>query len=193
MPLQAGPPRDDDATLAGLYRRHVYTLLSFIRRYVSTREDAEDVLLEVFLAALTHDSLAHVSEGEQLAWLRRVAHNKCVDVFRRAQRKTVVSLESVEGTLYEDEDRAPEQLALRSEEHAWLRTCLAHLSEQQQAALRLRFAEGLRCREIARRLHTSEGAVRMLLSRALNLLRETYQQQAKGDRQDEQARRTILP
>ncbi len=65
MPLQAGPPRDDDATLAGLYRRHVYTLLSFIRRYVSTREDAEDVLLEVFLAALTHDSLAHVSEGEQ--------------------------------------------------------------------------------------------------------------------------------
>lgn len=185
MQPQAGPPIYDDAALAELYRRHVYALLSFIRSNVSTREDAEDVLLEVFLAALERDSLANVSDGEQLAWLRRVAQNKCADVYRRAQRQRIVSLESVAETLYEDEERAPEQVALRSEEHALLRTHLAHLPEQQQAALRLRFADGLRCEEIARRLNKSEGAVRMLLSRTLNLLRGTYEKQEKGVNQDE--------
>ena len=185
MQPQTGPPIYDDAALAELYQRHVYALLSFIRSYVSTHEVAEDVLLEVFIAALEHDSLATVSDGEQLAWLRRVAQNKCADVYRRAQRQRIVSLESVAETLYEDEERAPEQVVLRSEEHAQLRTHLAHLPEEQQAALRLRFAEGLRCEEIARRLNKSEGAVRMLLSRTLNLLRGIYEKQEKGAKQDE--------
>jgi DNA-directed RNA polymerase specialized sigma24 family protein len=51
MQPQAGPPIYDDAALAELYRRHVYALLSFIRSNVSTREDAEDVLLEVFFSS----------------------------------------------------------------------------------------------------------------------------------------------
>ena len=177
MQPQAGPPIYDDAALAELYRHHVYALLSFIRRNVSTREDAEDVLLEVFLATIEHDSLANLSDGEQLAWLRRVAYNKCADVYRLEQHQRIVSLESVTETLFEDEERAPEQVALRSEEHALLRAHLAHLPEQQQAALRLRFAEGLRCEEIARRLNKSEGAVRLLLSRTLNFLREIYEKQ----------------
>lgn len=185
MEPQAGLPTYDNAALAELYQRHAYTLLSFIRRYSPTREDAEDVLLEVFLAALERNSLADLSNGEQLAWLRRVAHNKCVDIYRRVQRQRSVSLESVAETLYDDEELAPEQIALSSEEHARLRAHLAQLPEQQQAALRLRFADNLRCGEIAKKLNKSEGAVRMLLSRTLNLLRGTYEMQEQGVNQDE--------
>src|SRR5579875_213779 len=102
----------DDAGFANLYRCHARTLLAFIRRYVSTREDAEDVLLEVFLAAFENHALADLSDGQQLAWLRRVAHNKCVDLHRRARRRPSVSLDSIEEILFEDEANAPEQLAL---------------------------------------------------------------------------------
>lgn len=171
-----GVPLSDDAALADLYQRHVYTLLSFIRRYVSTREDAEDVLLEVFLAAMERNALMGLSEGEQLAWLRRVAHNKCIDLYRRSVRRPAIPLESALDTLYEDEEQAPEQIALRTEEYALLRDSLVHLPEQQQAVLRLRFADGLRSPEIARRLNKSEGSVRMLLSRSLNHLRQVYEQ-----------------
>jgi RNA polymerase sigma factor (sigma-70 family) len=185
MQPQTDLPSYDDDSLVDLYQRHVYALLNFIRRYVFTREDAEDVLLEVFMAALERNALVGLSDGEQLAWLRRVAHNKCVDVYRRTQHQPTVSLESVAEILYEDEEQAPEQVALRSEEHALLRSYLANLPEQQQAVLRLRFAHGLRCIEIARRLNKREGTVRMLLSRALNLLRRNYEKQEKGDCQDE--------
>lgn len=172
-----GGPLSDDAALADLYQRHVYTLLGFIRRYVSTREDAEDVLLEVFLAAMERNALIGLSEGEQLAWLRRVAHNKCVDTYRRSVRRPAIPLDSALDMLYEPEEQTPEQVALRTEEYALLRDYLTHLPAQQQAVLRLRFADDLRSSEIARQLNKSEGSVRMLLARALNHLRKVYAQE----------------
>lgn len=179
MQLRTGGPISDDAAFAELYQRHAHTLLRVIWSHVRTREDAEDVLLEVFLAAMEHGALSHLSEDQQLAWLRRVAHNKCIDVYRRAQRRPVVPLESALDLLYADEEQAPEQLALRMEEHALLRELLAKLPEQQQTVLRLHFAYNLRGPEIARRLNKSEGSVRKLLSRALNQLREMYGREKK--------------
>ncbi|MBV9259484.1 MAG: RNA polymerase sigma factor [Ktedonobacteraceae bacterium] len=164
----------EDTAMAELYQRHVYTLLNSIRRSVPTREDAEDVLLEVFIAALERDALAGLSESEQLAWLRRVAHNKCVDAYRASQRRPFLSLETVTELLYDDEGQLPEQVALHSEELALLRTRLTKLPEQQQQILRLRFGQGLHSTEIASKLNKSESAVRMALSRTLNLLRRIY-------------------
>lgn len=182
MQLRTGGPTYDDAAFAELYQRHAHTLLRFIWSHVHTREDAEDVLLEAFLAAMERDVVQRLNEAEQLAWLRRVAHNKCIDVYRRAQRRPVVPLDSALDLLYEDEERAPEQLALRMEEHALLRDLLARLPEQQQAVLHLHFAYNLRGPEIARRLNKSEGSVRKLLARALNHLREMYgREKKKGD------------
>jgi RNA polymerase sigma factor (sigma-70 family) len=164
----------EDTAITELYQRHVYTLLSTIRRYITTREDAEDVLLEVFMAAFERNALAGLSEGEQLAWLRRVAHNKCVDAYRASQRHPFLSLETVTEVLYDDEDQLPEQIALDAEERALLRARLTKLPEQQQQILRMRFGHGLRCTEIARKLDKSESAIRMTLARTLNRLRRIY-------------------
>jgi RNA polymerase sigma factor (sigma-70 family) len=159
----------------------VHTLLSTIRRYVTTREDAEDVLLEVFMAAFERNALAGLSEGEQIAWLRRVAYNKCVDAYRASQRHPFLSLETVTEALYDDEDQLPEQIALDAEERALLHARLAKLPEQQQQILRLRFGQGLRCTEIARKLDKSEGAIRMTLARTLNRLRRIYNTEEESD------------
>ncbi|MEO6887608.1 MAG: sigma factor, partial [Ktedonobacteraceae bacterium] len=68
MQLRTNLPVYDDAAFTQLYQRYAQTLLSFIRRYLSRREDAEDVLLEVFLAAMERNSLVGLNEDEQLAW-----------------------------------------------------------------------------------------------------------------------------
>jgi RNA polymerase sigma-70 factor (ECF subfamily) len=94
----------------------------------------------------------------------------------------VIPLDNALDLLYEDEEQAPEQVALRMEEHTYLRNLLARLPEQQQVVLHLHFAYNLRGPEIARRLNKSEGSVRKLLSRALNHLRKMYgEQREKGD------------
>src|SRR5258708_24483790 len=66
----------DRSLIAALYQRHAPSILTFIRRHIPSREDAEDALLEVFLAALESEKLDALNEGEQLAWLRRVAYQK---------------------------------------------------------------------------------------------------------------------
>ncbi len=180
------PLKLDDSPIAVLYRQHHATILTYIRRHVNTSEDAEDVLLEVFIAALEHDALADMDAGQQLAWLRSVAHNKFVDQYRRSPPCPLVPWEEVTETAIDDEALTPDQVALRNEEHALLRRHVARLPQLQQEVLRLRFAHGLRSTEIAQLLNKSEGAIRMALSRSLNLLRGIYEQQSGGNTNHEQ-------
>lgn len=78
MQPQTDLPGYDDAALANLYQRHAYTLLNFIRRYVSTREDAEDVLLEAFLAAMERHSLRGLSSEELNGAARKAGRHEAV-------------------------------------------------------------------------------------------------------------------
>lgn len=168
------PPVYDDSPIARLYQQHAFSIMTYVRRHVSSREDAEDIVLEVFVAALEQDGLVHIDEREQLAWLRGVAHHKLVDYHRRNAHRTSVPLEHADEILFTDERHDPEQQAMRNEEDALLHIRLTQLPEHYQTILQLRFANGLRCTEIARRLNKSDGAIRMLLARALNILRDIY-------------------
>ena len=74
-----------------------------------------------------------------------------------------------------EDEKTPETLALQEEEVAYLRGYMQRLSSIQQEVLELRFIGGLRCTEIALLLKKREGAVRSILSRALNELRKYYE------------------
>ncbi|WP_220204955.1 RNA polymerase sigma factor [Reticulibacter mediterranei] len=164
----------DDAA-AELYRLHAPSILAYLRMHTSSWEEAEDVLVDVFLAALEKENFGTLRESEQRSWLWRVARNKVIDAFRAAQRRQFQSLEDIAETVYDDDDLAPEQFALRQEEYHQLYASIQNLSALQQQVLRLRFVHELRCAEIATALGKSEAAVRMLLSRTLNLLRSIYE------------------
>ncbi len=180
MQQQAEQGLHDDAD-AALYDRYAHVIFAYVRLHLSSREDAEDLTLEVFLAALERDNLSALAEDEKLAWLRRVAHNKLIDRYRRSTRRPVVALDQVTDTLYDDDELAPEQVALRNEEYTHLRAMLSRLPILQQQLLRLRYGDGLRFAEIAVILNKREGAVRKLLSRTLAFLRNAYDQPPGGD------------
>jgi RNA polymerase sigma-70 factor (ECF subfamily) len=164
----------DNLSLEYLYQKHARAVLRYIQRDIFSREDADDLLVEVFLAVLENQHVLHLREGSQLAWLQRVAHNKIVDYQRRAMRHPLVALDEALDSPYEIDEQTPEQVALDQEAVDVLRDRLTRLPELQQQILRLRFADGLRTREIAARLEKSDGAIRSLLVRSLNLLRHLY-------------------
>jgi RNA polymerase sigma factor (sigma-70 family) len=137
-------------------------------------EDTEDLLLEVFLAALEHNNLATMAPGKQLAWLRRVAHNKLANIHRQVARHPQVALDPLIETIFAE--RGPEQLLLQKEERDQLRATISKLPVLQQQILQLRYADGLNCPEIALLLNKREGAVRKILSRSIIFLRQIYQQ-----------------
>ena len=171
-----------ESPVADLYQRHARQILAYIRPRVDTQEDAEDLLVEVFLAIMQNETPLRLSEDRQLVWLRRVAQNKIVDRYRRLGRfPATASLEAFADVLLDNEDNTPEALVLRETDHAQLRKHLACLSQLQQEVLRLRFFNDLSTKEIAVRLAKSDSAIRVLLSRTLNHLRGIYEQQKGGE------------
>jgi len=165
---------EDDAPSARLYQELATAVFAYIRMRTATREEAEDILLEVVLAALEHSELLEERGIEtQRAWLRSVAAHKIADHYRHGNRQQV-TLEQVAETLYADEAISPEQMALSREEYEQVRALLQRLPSLQQQVIHLRFVYDLRCTEIAEALGKKEGAVRKLLWRALNLVRTLY-------------------
>jgi len=169
------------ASAAALYQRHAPVLLAYLRRHAASWEDAEDLLLEVFTAALEDERFPGIAEEKQIAWLQRVAQHKLVDYYRRSARRPAIPLGAESDTLMEDEALAPEQVALRHEAQAQLRIALQRLPAPQRELLQLRFAHGLSGAEIAAVLGKQEGAVRVLLWRALKLLRSYYVEPGEGE------------
>src|SRR5690242_3557145 len=96
-----------------LYRQHAHTILRYVRKQVGSLEDAEDIVLEVFTAALESRTLAGLKEQEQQAWLHRVAANKCIDHHRRTTRKPTVPIEPLIANIYDEDEHAPDNIALR--------------------------------------------------------------------------------
>jgi RNA polymerase sigma factor (sigma-70 family) len=168
--------RMDDSFAAELYQTYAPMVFTYLRRHAPTREDAEDLLLEVFMAAFEHGGLSALPERERPAWLRQVTRHKLADHYRRLKRRPLVALEEASEMTSDDAALLPEEVAVRHEEEQRLRAAINRLADHQQLVLRLRFAEGMRSAQIASALNKSEGAVRMALSRALNLLRTLYEE-----------------
>ena len=160
--------------MALLFRKYAPGLLTYARMRVSSPEDAEDLVVEVFVAALQQANFAALAEKEQQLWLWRVTRNKVIDAYRRAKTRQNVTLEHTADDLFADEMSSPEYSALRQEDYMELYTHLQSLPPLQQQILRMRFGQDLSSREIAAMLGKQENAVRVTLSRSLNLLRNSY-------------------
>jgi DNA-directed RNA polymerase specialized sigma24 family protein len=76
------PKKSNKVSIEALYERYAPNILLCLRQHTITKEDAEDLLVEVFLAAMESTTLLTLPEDVQLAWLQRVARNKAVDHVR---------------------------------------------------------------------------------------------------------------
>jgi RNA polymerase sigma-70 factor, ECF subfamily len=159
------PPSDYTA----LFDHYGSVILAYLRLHTRSPEDAEDLTLEVFAAALEHRELVTWSGSRQLSWLKRVAHHKLIDSYRRDGRHATVTLGQLEETLFDERD--PEKVVLYKEAHGQLHQYIQQLSPFQQQLLLLRYGYGLPTAEIAVLLNRSDQAIRKMLSRTISLLR----------------------
>jgi RNA polymerase sigma factor (sigma-70 family) len=159
-----------------LYQRYAASIFAYAGLHTPSWQDAEDLTLEVFTAALEQDSLSWLTEKQRFVWLRRVAQNKLADRYRRSIHVSAIPLGQVVETVHTEETLSPEQVVVRREELQQLYTTVGKLPLLQQQVLQLRVGDGLRFAEIAILLNKREGTVRKLYSRTLALLRTIYEQ-----------------
>ena len=162
-----------------LYDRFAVTIFQYLCQQVSNVQDAEDLLLEVFLAALQDESLSDRPARQQLAWLKRVARNKVIDRYRHVALLNLLPIE--QALEMEDTALTPEQYTERQENYERLYQSIAQLTALQRELIRLRYRNGLPYCEIAAILEKPEGAVRQLVVRTLRQLRTIYNQLERGN------------
>jgi RNA polymerase sigma-70 factor (ECF subfamily) len=71
----------------------------------------------------------------------------------------------------------------RTERHLALEKCIEKLPQKSRHTLDLRYAEGLSIAEIARRLHSTEGSMRVILCRLRDVLAGCIGQQLRKEAQ----------
>jgi DNA-directed RNA polymerase specialized sigma24 family protein len=93
-------------TIAELYQQYGRSIFMYLRLHTPSREDAEDILVEVFLAALEQNIFEKVPTQKHQAWLWRVAENKLIDLHRRNKRRQTFTLDYTHGRSFAAEGDA---------------------------------------------------------------------------------------
>lgn len=139
-------------------------VFAYLSRRLERKEDAEDLAIEVFLAAYSspRQPLSH----EAKPWLFGIARRKLADHLRK-RRRVPIPLESEgAGELADEGGGGPDKSYLKKEALRTLRAIVETLPADQREALLLQHLEDFSIAEIAETLRKSPAAVNSLLQRA---------------------------
>jgi RNA polymerase sigma factor (sigma-70 family) len=145
-----------------LHDRYRQRLFAYVRQMLSaqSRQDAEDVLQDVFVRAFGA-LRADARPVNVRAWLYRVAHNRCIDHLRRPVPAPADVFEMSRTPLHD-----PIEDAQRREDLRRLVTDVGRLPDQQRSALLMREIDGMSYADLATALDVTVPAVKSLLVRA---------------------------
>lgn len=162
--------RKDEPALAALYDRYRLTLFGLLMRILNSREEAEDVLQEVFLQVWRRAADFDERRGRPFTWLVTLTRSRAIDRLRQLNSRERLISSDVEVLAFSVLD--PAQDAFRSEQRDLVAGALAELSEEQRHTLTLAYFEGLTQSEIAARLSSPLGTVKTRMRSGMIKLRE---------------------
>jgi RNA polymerase sigma factor (sigma-70 family) len=134
-----------------IYQTEKNRLLTFIRNRVANRDDAEDILHDVFYHTLQGISVTDQIDNV-LGWLYTAARNRIIDWYRKKRLRTY-PLEEIEKysieNLIADSGLHPEQSYYRNLIAEALIESVEALPEEQRMVFVLQELEGMTFKEIA--------------------------------------------
>jgi RNA polymerase sigma-70 factor (family 1) len=149
-----------------VFRRYAGPLCDYAVYYVASRDDAEDMVQQLFLKFWRGRTTRHIA-GTLAEYLYLSVRNATRDWAKHAR---VVQRHA--NGLAHDESTEQQLIDMeRTEREAQLTRAIAELPPRRRAICLLRWVEGLRYAEIARRLGVSEKTVANQITQALRTLR----------------------
>ena len=153
---QTGKPEAWDA----LFRRYQKPLYVYAYELVHDEQASLDIVQETFIAATRH--LGSLRDDAKFgSWLFGIAHQKCIQRWRKHDRETEVRDEFAAAP--EEYETDPGELLIRREQEAAFMNLLNQLPPPQRAVLLLHFVEDFSLEEIAGITATPLGTVKSRL------------------------------
>lgn len=166
---RAGQPEAWDA----LFKRYQLPLYTYVFQLVHHEQTALDIVQETFINAAKY--IGGLQEDRKFgSWLFSIAHQKCVQHWRK-RRPEAVPIDA-EGEEFTDRDAGPLELLIRREQEEQFMKFLGQLSAPHRAVLLLHFVEDFSLEEIARITETQLGTVKSRIHYAREALRKLLEQ-----------------
>jgi RNA polymerase sigma-70 factor (ECF subfamily) len=138
--------------LETLVLRHKDKLYTSIHFLVKDKYLAEDIFQDVFIRIIdTIRGGRYTDEGKFLPWAMRIAHNLCVDHFRKVKRQPTIKTgddQDIFEVLNFTEDSAEDKI-IKHQSHDRVRNMLDSLPEDQREVIILRHYADLSFKQIA--------------------------------------------
>jgi RNA polymerase sigma-70 factor (ECF subfamily) len=187
--LHAQLAAGDSDALTALYRRYASLVFSLALRMLGNRQQAEEIVQDVFLKLWRQPQSYDASRGRFVSWLLGVTHNRAIDELRSRRRQQAHQITEADqgdassaSLLADLPDTAPDL-----SEQAWLsvqsqviRTALNSLPKEQREALELAYFGGYTQSEIAQRTGQPLGTIKTRIRLGMQKLRVTLEAQGLG-------------
>ncbi|CAL1519501.1 RNA polymerase sigma-70 factor [Chitinophaga sp. MM2321] len=155
-----------------LYEQYAGELYRYIYLFIRSREDAEDILQNVFTKIwLKRDTLAGIRSLR--SFLFRVTRNQVLNYFRSSKVKMRVHNLMTSADTREDADA--NELLQYKQYYEIAKDAINKLPKRRQEVFRLNHESGLNTHEIAQQLNISTSAVKQHLYAASDFIREYLQ------------------
>ena len=155
-----------------LYDRYQTLVYHLAFKVLNSRENAEEVVYDVFWQVWREAARYDVHRGSVASWLTTLARSRAIDALR-ARRNDPIPEEDLEihpiGT---DLGESPEETTSLGQRAGIVRAALDHLPSEQRLALEMAFFRGLTHAEIAMQLQEPLGTVKTRIRSAMLRLQE---------------------
>lgn len=162
--------RDSEA-MEEFYERFAPRVLGFLVKWHSSRNDAEEVMQEVFWQIWNQADRYDARCSPPMGWVYVIARSRSLDFLKSQKPHISVTNQALEA---DGSDALAKWEA--TEEYKRVKHALCNLPEQQRTAVSLAFLTGLSHREVAERLSlplgTVKSQIRLGIRRLRNLLQE---------------------
>lgn len=147
------------------YKKYYKSVKGFIRRKIDDEGVVEELTNDVLMAGVT--SLPNFNHlCSEFSFLCSIANHKVIDYYRKKKLKTILFSVSPVFEEIADEALNPERDCLKNELKTEIKKTLVEIKEGYRNILRLKYVQGLKISEIAKKLKISAKAVESRLIRA---------------------------
>lgn len=173
--------RHDEQAFSKLYDRYASLLYTLTLRIVSTAEEAEDVLQEVFLQVWNKSSSYMKERGTVYSWVVTLTRNKAIDRVRSKrykQQSKEVRLDEAQSVMETQTIMNPHQTVVLKEYQEIVTAATKKLSNIEAKILELSYYGGYSQAEIAKMLKMPLGTVKTKMRQGMIKLRQAVRQGA---------------
>ena len=155
-----------------LMQKYYPRILNFIYRFTGDKANAEDLTQEVFMRVY-NSAARYKARSKFQTWLYTIAKNVGLNELRRSKNPTLsldemfdAGKKEIKREIKDPHGFSPDEEIIQLEKIAKIRATINDLPEKQRIAVILKRYEGFSYAEIAATLNVSDKAVKSLLSRA---------------------------